>query len=227
MTEEINPKNDKRFGNWQPRIFDHKEELMNSVEKEGSMHIGRDTDFPVTGAEIILTLMLASMRGIPFFLENQKNEVWRHEQFQTLNRKRIGLIGNGGMHGRVKEVILTLYPFAEVYCFSQHGQNESFTMDKFDALLPKLDVVSIAVPNKEDTVNLFNADRIKMLKDGALLVNISKGIVLDQEELTKHLYDKRIFAAIDQTEPVVLPEGHPLWKAPNLIMTPHIGINVR
>lgn len=227
MTEEVNAKNDERFGKWTPRLFDHKEELANSIENENSMHIGRDPDFPVTGAEIILTLMLASYRGLPFFLENQKREIWDHQQFRTINGKRIGLIGNGVMHGRVKEVLTTLYPFAEVYSFSKHGQNQSFTMDKFDSLLPKLDIVSIAVPPKEDTRNLFDSRRLKMLKDDALLVNVSKGVTVDQEELTRQLYSKRIFAAIDQTEPIVLPKDHPLWKAPNLIMTPHIGINVR
>lgn len=226
MDQEVNASKDIRFKKWEILTKDHEEELINNIKNENSSQIGRDPDFSVTGAEIILTLMLSSIRGIPFFLENQKNKIWNHQQFKTLNRKRVGLIGNGAIHGRVKEILLTLYPMIEVYSFSKHGQFESFTMDKFDALLPKLDVVSIAVPNKEDTVNLFNADRIKMLKDNSLLVNISKGNVLDQDELLNHLYNKRIFAAIDQTEPAILPENHKLWNAPNLIMTPHIGINV-
>lgn len=225
--ENVNPKNDPRFGNWNVRIKDHKEELYNSIQNEGSMHIGRDTEFATTVSELVIGLMIMSMRGLDDFIIDQKNKKWRHQQYRTVNRKRIGIIGNGGTGGKVKEFITMFYPLSEVYSFSKHGKNESFTMDKFDALLPKLDIIIIIVPPTTETFNLFNADRINKMKDGSLLINVSKGTTVDQEELTKHLYAKRIFAAVDQTDPIVLPENHALWDAPNFIMTPHIGINAR
>ena len=227
MSNIVDAKMDPRFGNWGIRIKDHKEELYNSINNENSLSIGRDTEFSTTVAELIIGLMIVSMRGLDNFIINQKNKIWDHKQYRTVHRKRIGIIGNGAIGGKVKEFISIFYPLSEVYAFSKHGQFESFTMDKFDDLLPKLDIVIIAVPETEETFNLFNADRIKKMKNEALLINVSKATTIDQEELVKHLYDKRIFAAVDQTDPVKLPENHPLWNAPNFIMTPHIGVNAK
>ena len=225
MPQEINAKNDPRFGKWGARIVDHKEELYNSINNENSMSIGRDPDFATTVAELIIGLMIVSMRGLNKFIINQHQNIWDHLQFKTVNRKRIGIIGNGNIGGKVKEFVSTFYPLTEVYAFSKNGKNESFTMDKFDDLLPKLDIIILAIPSTDETLNIFNANRIQKMKDGALLINVSKASCIDQEELTKHLYNKRIFAAVDQTEPIKLPVDHPLWNAPNFIMTPHIGIN--
>jgi phosphoglycerate dehydrogenase-like enzyme len=225
--KSIDPLKDPRLGSLNIRTFDHKEELINSIQNEDSVQIGRDPSFPITVAELVIGLMIMSLRGLGDFYLNQKNKKWSHIQYQTAHKKRIGIIGNGGTGMKVKEFIARFYTLSEVYAFSKHGKNQSFTMDKFDALLPKLDVIIIIVPPTEETKNIFNADRIRKMKDGALLINVSKGTSVDQEELTKHLYAKRIYAAVDQTDPIVLPENHPLWDAPNFIMTPHIGINAR
>jgi phosphoglycerate dehydrogenase-like enzyme len=223
----IDPLKDPRIGRGSPRILDHKNELINSIQNENSVQIGRDPEFSTTVAELVIGLMIMSLRGLGDFYLNQKNKKWNHVQYQTAHKKRIGIIGNGSTGIKVKEFIARFYSLSEVYSFSKHGKNQSFTMDKFDDLLPKLDVIIIIVPPNEETKNIFNAERIRKMKDGALLINVSKGTSVDQEELVKHLYDKRIYAAVDQTYPIVLPENHPLWDAPNFIMTPHIGINAR
>jgi phosphoglycerate dehydrogenase-like enzyme len=69
----------------------------------------------------------------------------------------------------------------------------------------------------------MNAERIAKMKPGALLVNAARGAVVDPDALLKALNEKRIRAAIDVTEPERLPAGHPLWKAPNLFITPHVA----
>ena len=150
-----------------------------------------------------------------------------HQQFRTINRKIVGIIGNGGVGGRIKQFMSTFYPLTEVYAFSKNGHDQSFTMDKFDALLPKLDIIIIAVPLSDETFHIFNSDRIRRMKDQSLLVNSGRADLIDQDELVKHLYQKRIYAAVDEVNPTFLPENHPMWDAPNLIMTPHIGVNVR
>jgi len=227
MDDSINAKNDPRFGKWDLVLKDHQHELINNINNEGSCQIGRDPDFSTTVAELIIGFMIMSMRGLDDFIIDQKNKIWDHRQYKTIHKKRIGIIGNGQIGGKVKEFITMFYQLSEVYSFSKHGRNQSFTMDKFDQLLPKLDIIILAIPNTEETINLFDAHRIRKMKDGALLINISKGTCIDQDELIKHLYEKRIYAALDQTDPVVLPENHKLWDAPNLIMTPHIGVNAR
>ena len=227
MTEGIDAKNDKRFGNWGIIMIDHKEELINNINNESSSQIGRDPDFAITASEHAIGLTIMSMRGFDKFYIDQKNKQFNHQQFRTINKKIVGIIGNGGVGGRIKQFMSTFYPLTEVYAFSKNGHDQSFTMDKFDALLPKLDIIIIAVPLSDETFHIFNADRIRKMKDQSLLVNSGRADLIDQDELVKHLYQKRIYAAVDEVTPTFLPEDHPMWDAPNLIMTPHIGINAR
>jgi len=227
MTEEIDAKNDKRFGKWALRIMDHEEELRNNIENEDSSQIGRDPDFSITASEHAIGLTIMSMRGFDTFYKDQLNKKFNHRQFRTINKKIVGIIGNGGVGGRVKDFMSTFYPLTQVYAFSKDGHDQSFTMDKFDSLLPKLDIIVIAIPLTEETHHIFSAERIRAMKDGALIVNSGRAELLDQDELVKHLYAERIYAAVDEVTPTILPQDHPLWTAPNFIMTPHIGINAR
>lgn len=227
MSEEIDAKKDKRFGDWSLRIFDHDEELRNNINNEDASQIGRDPDFSITASEHAIGLTIMSMRGFDSFYNDQKNKEFNHKQFRTINKKIIGIIGNGGVGGRIKEFMSTFYPLTQVYAFSKDGHDQSFTMDKFDALLPKLDIIIVAIPLYDETFHIISAERIQKMKDQALLVNSGRADLIDQDELMKHLYQKRIYAAVDEVNPTVLPKDHPMWDAPNLIMTPHIGINAR
>ena len=220
-------KNDQRFGNWGLIVSDNKQELINNIENEDSSQIGRDPDFAVTAAEHAVGLTIMSMRGFDSFFIDQKNKEFNHKQFKTINKKIVAIIGNGGVGGRIKQFMSTFYPLTQVYAFSKNGHDQSFTMDKFDALIPKLDIIIIAIPLNDETYHTMSKERIRNMKDGALLVNSGRADLIDQEELMNHLYQKRIFAAVDEVNPTVLPKDHPMWDAPNLIMTPHIGINVR
>jgi phosphoglycerate dehydrogenase-like enzyme len=72
---------------------------------------------------------------------------------------------------------------------------------------------------------MFDAARLSKMKDGALLINMARGPVVVTDALVAELQTKRLFAALDVTDPEPLPAGHPLWKAPNLILVPHVGGN--
>ena len=72
---------------------------------------------------------------------------------------------------------------------------------------------------------MFNAERLSKMKNGALIINVARGPIIDTEALIKELATKRIFAALDVTDPEPLPERHPLWNAPNVIIVPHVGGN--
>ena len=69
----------------------------------------------------------------------------------------------------------------------------------------------------------MNAERIKKMKDGATLVNVARGAIVDTDALVAELHTGRITAGLDVTDPEPLPEGHPLWSAPNVIISPHVG----
>src|SRR5206468_6800389 len=74
-----------------------------------------------------------------------------------------------------------------------------------------------------ETTGLVDAEFLAAMKDGALLVNAARGVVVDTDALLAELRSGRLRAALDVTEPEPLPEGHPLWSAPGLLLTPHVA----
>ena len=98
-------------------------------------------------------------------------------------------------------------------------------MDKFDSYLPSLDVVILILPLNDESRHLFDARRLALLKDGALLVNVARGPIVDTDALIVELNSGRITAALDVTDPEPLPAGHPLWSAKGVFIAPHVGGN--
>src|SRR5436305_1618698 len=96
-------------------------------------------------------------------------------------------------------------------------------IDELPRLLPYADVVIVVVPLTDETRGMVDAEFLARLHDGALLVNAARGPVVDTDALVAALASGRITAALDVTDPEPLPAGHPLWKAPGLLLTPHIG----
>jgi phosphoglycerate dehydrogenase-like enzyme len=90
-------------------------------------------------------------------------------------------------------------------------------------LLPFADVVVLAVPLSEQTRRLVDAEFLAYLPDGALVVNVARGPVVDTDALLAELESGRLVAALDVTDPEPLPPGHPLWRAPNALIVPHVG----
>ncbi|MFD9645121.1 NAD(P)-dependent oxidoreductase, partial [Streptomyces sp. NPDC059082] len=91
------------------------------------------------------------------------------------------------------------------------------------ALLPEADVVVLSTPLTPATTGLADAGFLARMKDGALLVNVARGPVVDTSALLKEVGSGRITAALDVTDPEPLPAGHPLWHAPGVLISPHVG----
>jgi phosphoglycerate dehydrogenase-like enzyme len=96
-------------------------------------------------------------------------------------------------------------------------------VSELHSLLPQADVVVALVPLTEETRGMIGAEEFGLMKPGALLVNAARGPVVVTEALLEALDQKRIRAVLDVTDPEPLPAGHPLWSAPNCMITPHIG----
>ena len=94
-------------------------------------------------------------------------------------------------------------------------------------LLPDADIVVILVQATEETRQLVNTEFLKNMKDGALLVNAARGVIVDTDALLAELASGRLNAALDVTALEPLPDGHPLWSAPGLLLTPRVGGAVR
>ncbi|MDQ1736647.1 MAG: hypothetical protein QOH56_2898 [Pseudonocardiales bacterium] len=100
------------------------------------------------------------------------------------------------------------------------------SISELPALLPGADVVVLIVPKTSATIGMVDADFLARMRDGALLVNAARGPVVETGALLAELQSGRLRAALDVVEPEPLPSDHPLWKAPNLLLTPHIAGSV-
>jgi phosphoglycerate dehydrogenase-like enzyme len=92
-----------------------------------------------------------------------------------------------------------------------------------DTLLPRAEVVVLILPSTEESRGLIGRRQFALLQQGALLVNAARGPIVDTDALVEALQSGRIRAALDVTDPEPLPEGHPLWSCPNLLLTPHVA----
>jgi phosphoglycerate dehydrogenase-like enzyme len=92
-------------------------------------------------------------------------------------------------------------------------------------LLPEADVVVLTVPYTAETRGMVDAAFLGAMKDGALLVNVARGPVVDTAALVAETSSGRLRAALDVTDPEPLPPDHPLWALPNVLVSPHVGGN--
>jgi len=172
-------------------------------------------------AELALTLTLSSLRGIPDFVRSQDRREWRGRWRPALADRRVLLVGYGAIGEAIEA---RLRPFeVEVVRVARSARDGVHPIDELPSLLPDVDVVILIVPLTEHTRGLVDADFLARMKDGALLVNVARGPVVVTDSLLAELTAGRISAALDVTDPEPLPADHPLWGAPNLLVSPHVG----
>lgn len=171
--------------------------------------------------ELALALVLADLRGIPDAVRDARDGAWNHRRRPGLAGRRVLVVGVGGV-GR--EVITRLEPFGvDLVRVARTARDGVHGVDELPTLLPHADVVILAVPLGDETRGLADAAFLAAMPDGALLVNVARGPVVDTDALLAELTAGRLRAALDVTDPEPLPPGHPLWTAPGLLVTPHLG----
>ena len=172
-------------------------------------------------AELALALILAAQRGIAEFVLALPEHRWLHGSHAGLAGRRVLLVGTGGV-GREIEARLT--PFdVELVRVARTAREGVHCVDELPTLLPNADIVVIVVPLTPQTRGLVNAEFLAGMKDGALLVNVARGPVVNTAALVAELDAGRLRAALDVTDPEPLPADHPLWDAPGLLLSPHVG----
>ncbi len=176
-------------------------------------------------AELTVGLMIAMQRGLHEYRDRQHAGQWQHEFRPALADSRILIIGAGHIASAIAR---RLAPFeVHVDRIGRTARVDDLgavhAMSALDHLLPQADIVSLIVPLTPDTAGLVDAEFLTRMKPGALLVNTARGGVVDTDALVAALQAGRIRAALDVTDPEPLPPEHPLWQAPNCLITPHIG----
>jgi phosphoglycerate dehydrogenase-like enzyme len=172
-------------------------------------------------AELAVAGISSTLRELPRFFDDQRNGVWEPEYTDGLDGKRVLVVGAGDIGRRVGTAVSAFG--ATVTFVARTPREDVQPIDDLPGLLPHHDIVVIAVPHTDQTHHLVNESFLAAMHDGALLVNVARGAVVDTDALLGELTRRRLHAFLDVTDPEPLPEGHPLWAAPNLLLTPHIG----
>jgi phosphoglycerate dehydrogenase-like enzyme len=157
-------------------------------------------------AELAVGLILAMYRRLPRAVRNQERGLWPsyRELDDSLERRLAGFE-------------------CDVIRVARRARDGVSATTELPELLPKADVVVVLTPATDETRGMVDGNFLAQLKDGALLVNVARGVVVNTEALLAELGNGRISAALDVTDPEPLPAGHPLWSAPNVLINPHRG----
>ena len=173
-------------------------------------------------AELAIALILSALRGLPAFVVSQSQRSWApNHDAQSLADKTVVIVGYGGI-GRALGRRLTGFE-CEVVGVTRTGGRGTLSHRQLPHVLPTADVVVILTPLSSATHHLVDARFLSALKDDALLVNMSRGPVVDSQALLAETESGRIRAALDVTDPEPLPSDHPLWSVDSVIITPHAG----
>lgn len=174
-------------------------------------------------AELAVTLALAAQRDLPAFMDQQREGQWRKHFTGSLIDRRVLLLGVGGI-GREVTARLDGFGCELVRVASTAREDERghiHGIDEINALLDDVDVVIVAVPLTPQTEGLIDADFLARLPDGAVVVNVARGKVVETDAMLAEA--GRLRFASDVWDPEPLPADHPLWHTPGVLVIPHVG----
>lgn len=198
----------------------------------------------ISTAEWTIATILAMLKFFPLFLDIQRSGQWKRRfelpphyvritgdtrplyppvMLEELTGKTVLLVGYGSIG---KDIERMLAPFnVEVLRVARTARTEPevHAIAELDALLPRAHVVVLILPSTVETRWLIDRAQFALMRQGALLVNAARGPIVNTDALVEALQSWKIRAALDVTDPEPLPDGHPLWSCPNLLITPHVG----
>jgi phosphoglycerate dehydrogenase-like enzyme len=172
-------------------------------------------------SEWAVAVLLSIFREIPEFAADQAAHRWRQRMTETLDGKRVLILGAGDLGTNLRR---RLEPFgASVTMVARTARAGTRGAAEVPDLLGAQDAVVVLIPYNGETHHLVDRAFLARMPDGAVLVNAARGPVVDTGALLDELRAGRLRAALDVTDPEPLPSGHPLWDAPGVLITPHVG----
>jgi phosphoglycerate dehydrogenase-like enzyme len=172
-------------------------------------------------SEWALTAILSVLREFPRFERARLERRWEDAVTDELAGKRVLIVGAGDVGRQLGRRLAACA--AEPVFVARTARDGVSGVAELPTLLPAADVVVLLIPQTSETIGLVGREFLARMRDGALLVNAARGGIVDTEALLAELQSGRLRAALDVTDPEPLPADHPLWRAPNLLLTPHVG----
>ena len=174
-----------------------------------------------SSAEWAVAALLSVYRELQGFAAAQSDGRWRHHITDLVLGKRVLVLGAGDLAVNLRR---RLEPFeVETTLVGRRARDGVESIDDLPRLLGAHDAVVVMLPHEESTHHIVDADFLARMRDGAVLVNVARGGLVDTDALLVELERGRLRAALDVTEPEPLPSDHPLWRAPGVLVTPHVA----
>lgn len=172
-------------------------------------------------AELAVGLILTRLRRIDDMARAMPAGDFIHGRYDALADKRVLIVGAGGI---ARALASRLDGFeCEVHMVGRTARTGVHAREELPQLLPDADVVVIAVPLDDSTRGMVDGGFLARMKDGALVVNVARGSIVETGAILAEA--GRLTFALDVTDPEPLPPEHPLWRAPGVLITPHVGGN--
>lgn len=172
-------------------------------------------------AEWVLAAILSSVKLVGEMRDRQRAHRWQWSEAGDLAGKTVTILGYGSIGAAVEGL---LEPFGvTVVRVARHARPGVHAVDDLPRLLGRADVLVVALPLTAETDGLLDGGLLGLLPRGALLVNVSRGAIVDNQALLGLLSEERVKAVLDVTDPEPLPPEHPLWDAKGVLITPHMA----
>ena len=198
----------------------------------------------ISTAEWTLSAILATLKHFPLFLDVQRSGEWKRRfeatkeyervsgdtrqhyppvMLEELTRKTVLMVGYGSIGKEIERMLAPFHVDLIRVARSAREKPKVHPVSELDALIPQVQVIVLILPATAESRGLIGETEFELMQQGTLLVNAARGPVVNTDALVAALQSGRIRAALDVTDPEPLPLGHPLWKCPNLLITPHVG----
>jgi phosphoglycerate dehydrogenase-like enzyme len=178
-------------------------------------------------AETAIAGLLAYIRGVPALVQLKQERTWNQlgmrKQISTLTGKKVLIAGMGGIGQAVKSRLCNFK--CEISTYGNSLETADFVShEELDRKIIDTDILIICLPENSSTIGLFDSTRLHQLKKSAVVINVGRGSVLDEEVLISLLSSNKIaFAILDVTQKEPLLEKNILWDLPNVLLTQHTG----
>ena len=197
---------------------------MNYIRDKGIRIFNAGGVYSIPMAEFAVAGVLGLYKQSRFFWDNQKNQSWiKNRGLRELHGKTVCVLGCGSVGTECAKrfkAFGTRVVGVDLYPREDENYVKICSLDELNPVISECDVLVLTLPLTEETCHIINSERLALLKDSAVLVNIARGGVVDTEALIKEL--PRLYGAVlDVFEEEPLSADSPLWNMENVIVTPH------
>jgi phosphoglycerate dehydrogenase-like enzyme len=172
-------------------------------------------------SELVVGLMIGAQRRLADLVRAQDRGEWDQQMAGAVADRKVLVIGAGNIGQAIRRRLDGFE--CDVTLVGRSARDGIRALNELPDLLPAADVVVLIVPITDETRGMVDARFLRAMKDGALLVNVARGPVVVTDDLLAEVSSGRLRAALDVTDPEPLPADHPLWHAPGVVITPHVG----